>query len=118
MSSAAIGLDVDVDLSEIEAMLGDEATEKAQTVWAQKVLADMNKHCPEDTGVLKASAPIASRPETGDLAWNTPYAKHVHELDSVRTDINPDALPHWTAAAKDLYMEDWTRYAGELLVED
>jgi|GEM_PF-4177589 len=118
MSNDAVGLDVDVDLSEIEALLGDEATERAQTVWAQKVLDDMNKHCPEDTGALKASAPIASRPETGDLVWNTPYAKRVHELDSVGTSISSDALPHWTAAAKDLYMEDWAKYAGELLVED
>ena len=118
MSNDAVGLDVDVDLSEIEALLGDEATERAQTVWAQKVLDDMNKHCPYENGYLHDSAEPSSRPETGDLVWNMVYAKHVHELDSVKTDINPDALPHWTAAAKDLYMEDWEKYAGELLVED
>lgn len=108
-------ISVSTDFSNLEARLGDAALEKMQTVFAQKVLADMNKHCPEDSGALKASALIASRPETGDLVWNTPYAKHVHELDRVYTVINADAVPHWTASAKELYGREWLELAGELL---
>lgn len=109
---------ITVDLKAVEKRFSASELKKKQAVFAQRVGFDMNKHCPEDEGELKGSMDKASHYEAGQIVWDTPYAKDVYNADSVRTEKNPHAAPHWAEVAKAEKMESWRTMAGKLFGKD
>lgn len=106
---------IKVDLSGIEERFDEGALRAKQAAFAQRVGFDMNKRCPVDEGTLRDSMPVSSDFENGQIIWNTPYAKHVLNADSVRTVKNPNACPQWPEAVKAERMGEWQKMAGSLL---
>lgn len=111
-------VNVTVDLSGVEAKLSESAIRAKQAVFAQRVGFDMNEHCPEDEGQLKGSMEASSNFEAGEIVWNTPYAHRVLNLDHVRTVKNKNACPHWPEKTKEEKMEDWRKFAAQLITGD
>ena len=107
-----------IDLSGIEKRFSDQQLRAKQAVFAQRVGFDMNKHCPEDSGALKGSMDANSNYESGQIVWNTPYAKDVLNADSVRTVKNPHATPNWPETAKQTRLDDWRVMANALLCDN
>lgn len=110
-----MGVNVNLDLSKLEEKFSEDELRAKQAIFAERVAADMNKHCPEDEGTLRDSMKISSNFEEGLIVWNTPYAKDVLERDYVRCVKNPEALPHWPEATKEEKLEDWKDLASRLL---
>ncbi len=110
-----MGVNVNLDLSKLEERFSKNELRAKQAIFAERVAADMNKHCPVDEGTLRDSMKISSIFEDGLIIWNTPYAKEVMERDHVRSVKNPEALPHWPEATKEEKLEDWKDLAGRLL---
>lgn len=106
---------IKVDLSGIEAKLSESAIRAKQAVFAQRVATDMRKHVPVDEGTLRDSEPASSDYEAGQIVWNTPYARRVMNLDSVSTVKNPQATPHWPEVTKSEKLEDWRKFAAQLI---
>ncbi len=109
---------IDIDLSGIEKRFSPQALKAKQAVFAQRVGFDMNKHCPVDEGTLRDSMPVSSDYESGQLVWDTPYARRVMNADTVRTVKNPDARPQWPEYAKSERLGEWRKLAANLLGSD
>ena len=79
------------------------------------VLQDCNEYCKEDSGTLKQSSMIHSKPEEGKLIWQTPYARRQYwEIRTAYTDVNPNASWKWCEVAKRNHSEQWARQAQAL----
>lgn len=109
---------IDIDLSGIEKRFSPQALKAKQAVFAHRVGFDMNKHCPVDEGALRDSMPVSSDYESGQLVWDTPYAKRVMNADTVRTVKNPEARPQWPEYAKSERLGEWRKLAANLLGSD
>jgi hypothetical protein len=106
---------IKIDLSGIKKKFSDGQLRDKQAVFAQRVGFDMNKRCPVDEGTLRDSMPVSSDFENGQIVWNTPYAKHVLNADSVRTVKNPNACSQWPEAVKAERLSEWRQMAANLL---
>lgn len=51
-----------------------QTLQSVQTAFSLECLRLCDKYTYKDTGMLIASAQISSKPEEGELKWNTPYA--------------------------------------------
>lgn len=78
---------------------------RAQANIAIAALYDCNKFCKKKTGRLIAS----SHPNllTGELIWDTPYAKRAYYTGTPDKSVNPDASLMWAAKAARLNSERW-----------
>ena len=84
-----------------------KASELAQLRISTAVLGDSNRFIPMDTGILKASGRLENNNK--QVAWNTPYAHRVYNLDesNIRKNKNPNAKPRWFEWAKSLNLKNW-----------
>lgn len=81
--------------------------EKAQFIMSQQALKDCNFYCKQDQDGLINSSQIHSYFETGNLKWQTPYARMQYYLDSTSKDKNPNAQKMWAHKAASEHKEDW-----------
>lgn len=109
---------IDIDLSGIEKRFSPQALKAKQAVFAHRVGFDMNKHCPVDEGTLRDSMPVSSDYESGQLVWDTPYARRVMNADAVGTVKNPEARPQWPEYTKSERLGEWRKLAANLLGSD
>lgn len=111
--------EVKVDLSGIEARLGEAALQAKQEAFAQRVAFEMRDYVPVETGTLQGSEGVSSDYAAGDIAWNTPYARYVLDMpeSSIRKAVNPNARANWPQAAKDERMGAWEQFAKQLMEE-
>lgn len=80
------------------------------------ILADCNKYCKEDTGMLIMSSLIHSDLKRGRLVWNTPYAaRQYYEIQTAYTDVNSNASWRWCEVAKQRYQNQWARQAQAIM---
>lgn len=90
----------------------DSGFQKSLPVLSEIVLQDCNRYAKEDTGALIASSLTHSRPQDGQLVWQTPYARRQYwEIKTAYTDVNPTASWKWCEVAKRLHLGQWTRQA-------
>lgn len=67
------------------------------------------------TGILRASAEIASEPASGNIIWQTPYAKRQYwDIQTAYHDYNSLATWRWFETAKQNHMARWTAQAQRL----
>lgn len=111
------GVDVRVDLSGLEARLGEAAMREKQAAFASRVAFETRDYVPVETGTLQGSEPVSSDYEAGTVEWNTPYAGYVEAMpeSSIRKTVNPSARAHWPQAAKSERLGAWQDFARKLL---
>ena len=96
----------------------DDAFHKGLGPLSEEVLNDCNKYCKEDTGALIQSSLIHSKPQDGQLIWQTPYARRQYwEIRTAYTDVNPNASWKWCEVAKRLHFNQWERQAQKYFEE-
>lgn len=106
---------INIDLHKVEAKVTG-AFQKSLPLLSETILQDCNEFCKEDTGALIASSLVHSRPQDGQLIWQTPYARRQYwEIQTAYTDVNPNASWKWCEVAKSRYFNRWQRQAEELV---
>ena len=110
---------VQVDLSGIEARLGEAAMREKQAAFARRVAFETRDYVPVETGALQASEPVNSDYEAGKVEWNTPYAGYVVAMpeSSIKKAVNPNARANWPQAAKSERLGAWQDFARQLMEE-
>ena len=90
-------------------------TKRVLPALSQQILKDCNYFCKQDQSGLIDSSLTASRPEDGDLIWDTLYANRQYWLPATCTDVNSNAAYMWCHKAYDTYGQDWERLLQKLL---
>ncbi|MBB6446461.1 hypothetical protein HNR53_003120 [Bacillus benzoevorans] len=87
--------------------------DKAQFVLDEQVLKDSNNYAPWREHYLIASSIEHSKPGTGSLIWETPYARRLYYNPQYNfsKDHNPLAGGLWFERAKAAHGVDWARMA-------
>jgi hypothetical protein len=89
---------------------------KGLAMLTSEIMNDCNQYCKEDTGMLIASSMIHSRPNEGQIIWQTPYARRQYwEIQTAVKDVNPKASWKWAEVAKQKHRDQWARQAQRLL---
>ncbi len=89
----------------LDKIFGD--CKRAQAYVAIAAFHDCNKFCKVKTGRLRNSARVNLL--TGELIWDTPYAKRAYYLGTPDKSVNPNASLMWAAKAAQLNSERWRR---------
>ena len=109
---------IDIDVPKITRKV-KRAWEKGLGQLSEEILNDCNQYCKEKTGALIASSLRASKPENGELIWDTIYAaRQYYEIPTAHTDVNPDASWKWCDVAKSKQQDQWNKQAQQLLKEN
>lgn len=92
----------------------DQAIVHSLPVISEKVLGDINNYVPRDTGQLVNSSYTASNFDTGELVWNTPYARRLYYGVDMKfsKDVHPLAQAMWDVKAKSVHEREWARFLG------
>lgn len=72
-----------------------------------QALKDANYYCRKDSGTLIESSQIASRPEKGELIWNTEYARTMYYSGVPSKDVNQNAELMWAHKAYSEHHKDY-----------
>lgn len=108
---------VNINKTAVKARI-DAAFKKGLGPLSEEVLNDCNQYCKEDTGALIQSSLIHSKPQEGQLIWQTPYARRQYwEIRMAYTDVNPNASWKWCEVAKRLHQGQWERQAQKYFEE-
>ena len=109
---------IDIDVPKITRKVR-KAWEKGLGQLSEEILADCNQYCKEKSGALIASSLKASKPEDGELVWDTKYAaRQYYEIPTAHTDVNPNASWKWCDVAKTKHGDKWNKQAQLLLEEN
>lgn len=102
---------IDLNSETVAARLG-KLLNGRQAALDMQVLKDSNYYCPHGEGTLIASAITSSKIGSGELTWNTPYARRqYYELENKSKDKNPNARTKWFEEAKTNNLKNWERIA-------
>ena len=92
----------------------EQKCKKIQPYLDALILGDSNYFCPLKTGKLQQSAIINSRIGSGELVWETPYARRqYYDYHKPPYQPNPNACGKWFEAAKARWLEKWVRFVNE-----
>lgn len=106
---------VSIDADKIVAKI-DKTWENGLEMLSSQILADCNRYCKEDTGMLIMSSFIHSDLKKGKLVWQTPYAaRQYYEIQTAYKDVNSNASWRWCDLAKKLHQADWGRQAQAIM---
>ena len=80
------------------------------------ILQDSNFFVPVKTGTLQKSAITNSRLGSGQIEWNTPYARRLYyEYTKPEYQANPSACRLWFEAAKARYSAKWEKFVNDYI---
>ena len=92
----------------------NEGLNKAQAALDSAVLSDSNYFVPLKTGTLQKSAIINTRIGSGEVTWQTPYARRLYyEYEKPAHQANPNACAKWFEAAKSRWLKKWIGIVNE-----
>ena len=97
---------IEFDKAKLKAKI-ETASKKGVKEVCNEALKDANYYARFDTGEMIRSSERASRPEDGELVWDTPYAKRVYYTGTPSTDKNPNASTLWAHKG---YAENHEKY--------
>jgi len=92
------GVKITLDRNAVKRRI-EQAGSRGLFILSNEVLKDANFYAKEDTSELIKSSLRASKPETGLLVWDTPYAKRQYYTGSPSKDTNPNASLMWAHKA-------------------
>ena len=103
---------IKIELDKIPGKI-EKAVSKGQMVLDTQVLKDSNNYAPRDTGNLVNSSIRATNPGTGQIVWDTPYARKLYYNPQYNfsKDKNPQAQGLWFEAAKSRHFKEWIQVA-------
>ena len=118
MAYASAKILIDIDVPKI--------TRKVKKAWkaglgqlSEEILNDCNQYCKEKTGALIASSLTASKPEKGELVWDTPYAaRQYYVIETARKEVNPNATWKWCEVSRSVNGGKWNKQAQMLLEQN
>lgn len=89
--------------------------DRAQMMLDSDVLKDSNFYIPMDTTNLMKSGILHTKLGSGNVIWNTPYARRLYYNPQYNfsKDMNPFAQGLWFEAAKSSNREDWLDHVGD-----
>ena len=87
------------------------AWDKGLAALSEEILADCNEYCKEDQKTLINSSLAHSKPESGKLVWETPYAKR--QYWEIQTSLTPGRTWNWCETAKRKNKSRWQRLAEQ-----
>lgn len=91
----------------------DNKVNKVQVILDMQIAKDSNYYCPEDVGTLQDSVLLFSDMGSGELVWNTEYAKkQYYGFPDKATDKNPNAQMKWFEVAKTKNNKTWEKIAN------
>lgn len=102
MTHVTVSFDKNAVKAKIKAAEG-----KALFITTEQALEDCNIYCKQDQGTLIASSQTASKPEKGQLIWDTPYARKQYYLKPASKVPNPQAEWMWAHKAHTEHGKDW-----------
>ena len=109
---------ISINKHAVEAKVQD-AFKKGLPVLTELIKDDCNLYCKWDEGTLAQSANIHSRPELGQVIWQTAYARRQYwEIKTAYTDKNPNASWKWCEVAKRKHLHQWQQQAQRLLEDN
>lgn len=74
----------------------------------EQILQDCNYFCLQDQGTLMASAITSFNEKSGEVTWNTPYARRrYYEHAHVKRGKNPNAKIQWIDEAINQFSDTW-----------
>lgn len=86
----------------------------AQILLDQTVAKDSNYYVPKDTGTLESSVLTGSKMGSGELIWNTEYAKEqYYDKSNKSKDLNPNASMKWFERAKAVKLKEWEKITND-----
>lgn len=86
---------------------------RVQSVLDAQVLKDSNYFAPKRENTLIDSSIQSTRIGSGELIWNTPYAKaQYYGFPNKSKDSNPNASMLWFEEAKSRHKEAWINLAN------
>ena len=114
-----VNINIDLNIQGIT-QKAERAREKGQFALDQQILKDSNYFIPKDTGNLEASSLLATQFGTGEVVWNTPYARKLYYNPQYNfsKDSNPNAQGLWFETAKAIHAHDWTRIVQQIYDEE
>ena len=117
-SGIDLEIHVDIDTSRLLQEFASRA-QAAQVFLDSEVMRTSEQYVPFDTGMLARSAALATKPGSGAVVWDTPYAHRLYFADKANfaTDKHPKARAHWADAAKAVYLKDWMAGVEQILKE-
>ena len=107
--TVTLDFDVKKAIAEREARI-----KRAQILLDQTVAKDSNYYVPNDTGTLESSVLTGSKMGSGELIWNTEYAKkQYYGLENKSKDKNPNASMKWFERAKAVKLKEWEKISND-----
>lgn len=99
--------------TDIQAVTERIARDKDKMIFlvTTQALKDCNKYARRQSGDLIKSSLIATNYQTGELIWNTPYAKQAYWIGTPLKNKNPNARLMWADHAKSVHNKEWLKIA-------
>lgn len=93
------------------------ASQIGQKILDTQVVKDSNIYVPYDTGNLMGSSMRATNFGSGQVAWDTPYAKKLYYGDGMNfsTDKHPQASAFWFEKAKAQNLDNWIKLTQDAI---
>lgn len=113
-----MNFDVDVDLKGVIERI-NKKLEMGQETIDTEVIKGGNYFAPEDRSNLIQSAIRSSKIGSGQVVWDTPYAKKLYYNPQYNfsKDKNPNAQGLWFEAGKARFLNDWIQAVQEKVDE-
>lgn len=95
----------------------DPKYQLAQKRLDSEVVRCSTPYVPMKSGALMQSGERGTKPGTGLVQWNTPYAKRMYYGINYhfRKDLHPQACAEWFEKAKAVHKNNWIKLVQETL---
>ena len=105
-------MSVIINVPDLDKLVNDADRKKKTEEVTMRAAFLMRKYVPRDENTLRASEPLNSRYERGEITWNTPYASKQYSVPMAHT--TPGTTDHWDEAMKRNDMDDLVKYTETL----
>lgn len=108
-------MSITMNLPTLDKWANEAAQKKRLEEVSMRAAFLMRQYVPRDENTLRASEPLNSRYERGELVWNTPYAAKQYYVPMAHR--TPGTTDHWDEAFQRNNMDELVKYT-ETLYED
>jgi hypothetical protein len=108
-------MSITMNLPDLDRLVSDADRKQKLEEVTMRAAFLMRQYVPRDENTLRASEPLNSRYERGEITWNTPYANTQYSVPMAHT--TPGTTDHWDEAFMRNDMNDLVKYAETLYKE-
>lgn len=118
-----MSIEVKIKMADLMSSRFDRAIDRAQYLLDSQIVQDTSPFTPFRTGTLDSSVMRATDLGSGQIVYDTPYARHMYYGVHCRTGkpfnfnkkFHPLATQEWIEASKAVYLEKWTNTVREIM---